>query len=133
MTISIEEIEIALGEYLVEMDDVPPIAWQNKTADPARPFLAVDHVPGPRTDPTLNGDGETVIGQLMIYVVIKGNTFTKPANMLADKVMQHFKYTTLISLEEGGILIVKPPEVLPGYKDGPDWRVPVRIDYAIQT
>jgi hypothetical protein len=115
------------------MDDAPAIAWQNKDIDPARPFLAADHVPGSRTDPTLDGTAETVTGQFMVYVVINGGTFTKPANLLADKVMQRFKYRTLISLAEGGILIVKPPEALPGYRDGPDWRVPVRIDYEIQT
>lgn len=133
MIISQEEIEIELGKYLAAMDDVPEIAWQNKDVDPARPFLAADHVPGPRTDPTLDGTGETVTGQLMIYVVTERGTFTKPANILADKVMQRFKYMTLIPLAEGAILVVKPPETLPGYRDGPDWRTPVRIDYEIQT
>ena len=133
MSISLDEIEIELCKHLEGMTDAPEIAWQNKDIDPARPFLAADHLPGSRTDPTLDGTGETVIGQLMVYAVIEGNTFTKPANLLADKVINRFKYRTLIPLTNGGILIVKPPEALPGYKDGPDWRVPVRIDYAIQV
>lgn len=133
MSISLEEIEIKLQQYLAAIDDVPPIAWQNRDVNPVRPFLAVDHVPGPRTDSTIDGYGETVIGHLMIYVVIEGNTFTKPANTLVDAIMVRFKYMTLIPLAEGDILVVKPPEALPGYKDGPDWRVPVRIDYEIQT
>jgi len=133
MSISLEEIEIELGKYLLTMSDIPAVAWQNRDVDPARPFFAVDHVPGSRIDPTLDGYGETVTGQLMIYVVIAGNTFTKPANSLVDKILMHFKYRTLISLTIGGILIVKPPEPLPGYRDGPDWRLPVRIDYEIQT
>lgn len=132
VVISQEEIEIELGKYLAAMDGVPAIAWQNKDIDPARPFLATDHVPGSRTDPTLDGEGETVTGQFMVYVVIERGKFTKAANALADKVLQRFKYGTLISLSIGGILIVKPPEVLTGYRDGPDWRVPVRIDYEIQ-
>lgn len=135
MTISNEEIEIELGKYLDGMTGKPAggIAWQNKDVDPERPFLAADHVPGSRTDPTLDGNGETVLGQFMVYVVVERGTFTKTANNLADLVMQRFKYMTLIPLTNGGILIVKPPEVLPGYRDGPDWRTPVRIDYEIQT
>lgn len=132
MSISLDEIEIELAKHLSEMDDVPNIAWQNRDVDPVRPFLAADHVPGSRTDPTLDGQGETVTGQLMVYVVIESNSFTKPANLLADKVMQRFKYRTLIPLTIGDILITKPPEALPGYRDGPDWRVPVRIDYEVQ-
>jgi len=132
MSISLDEIEIELAKHLSEMDDAPTIAWQNRDVDPARPFLAADHVPSSRTDPTLDGNGETVTGQLMVYVVIEGNSFTKPANLLADKVMQRFKYRTLIPLAIGDILITKPPEALPGYRDGPDWRVPVRIDYEVQ-
>lgn len=135
MSISIDEIEIALGKHLDGMANKPAggIAWQNRDVNPARPFFAADHVPGPRTDPTLDGKGETVTGQFMVTVVIERNKFTKSANVLADKVMQRFQYMTLISLTTGGILVVKPPEVLPGFRDGPDWRLPVRIDYEIQT
>lgn len=133
VVISQEEIETELGKYLAGMTGAPEIAWQNRDANPTRPFFAADHIPGSRTDPTLDGTGETVTGQFMVYVVVERGKFTKPANALADSVMQRFKYGTLISLSIGGILIVKPPEVLTGYRDGPDWRVPVRIDYEIQT
>lgn len=136
VVISQAEIEEALGKWLAETPTITPmipIAWQNKNINPARPFFAADHVPTGRVDPTLDGEGETVTGQFMVYAVIEGGKFTKPALILADKVLQRFKYGTLISLSIGGILIVKPPEVLTGYKDGPDWRVPVRIDYTIQT
>lgn len=133
--ISLEEIEIALGQHLDGMTGLPAggVAWQNHDANPQRPFLACDHVPGSRTDSTLDGTGETVTGQLMVYVVVESGGFTKTANSLADLVIARFQYRTLISLTIGGILIVKPPEVLPGYKDGPDWRLPVRIDYEVQT
>lgn len=133
MTISTKKIELALGEYLSEMTGVPTIAWQNQNINPARPFLVADHVPVSRTDPTLDGTGETVTGQFMVYAVVAGGGFTNAANDLADKIMAHFAYRTLINFDNGDILVVKPPEALPGYRDGPDWRVPVRIDYEVQT
>lgn len=132
MPISTEKIEIALGQHLAAMTGAPTIAYQNQDIDPARPFLAADHVPGTRTDPTLDGTGETVRGQYMVYVVVTAGDFTTAANTLADKILDRFKYKTLISMTSGAILVVKPPEVLTGYKDGADWRVPVRIDYEVQ-
>jgi len=133
MSISTELIETALGQHLATMASVPTIAWQNKNLDPARPFLVADHIPVGRTDPTIDGYGETVIGQYRVTVVINGDGFTTAANALADNIMVRFKYMTLINFADGDILITKPPEVLPGYRDGPDWRVPVRIDYGVQT
>ena len=133
MAISLEQIEIALYQHLAGMLGVPPIAWPKKDANPVRPFLAVDHIPGSRDDPTLDGTGETVIGQLHVSVVVGENQFVTSANALADRVMARFAYKTRISFASGVALVTKPPEVLAGYKDGPDFRVPVRVDYAVQT
>lgn len=131
--ISIAKIKIALGQHLAGMTDVPPIAWPNKDANPPRPFLAVDHFPGPREDPTLDGTGETVSGQMHVSVVVLENQFTTPPNAIVDKVMTRFAYGTRIVFDDGVLLITKPPEALPRYKDGPDFRAPVRIDYTVQT
>lgn len=131
--ISLELIETALGQHLAGMAAAPPIAWPNKDANPARPFLAFDHMPGPRTDPTLDGTGETVTGQVHIGIVVQEDDFTTAANALADSVMQRFAYKTRVTVAGGVILVTKPPEALPGYRDGPDYRQPVRVDYTVQT
>lgn len=131
--ISQTALENALGQYLLTMAGVPEVAWANRNVDPDRPFLAVEHVPGPRTDPTLDGTGETVEGVMMINVVIEENQFATPANELVDDVVAHFAYKTKVSFSDGVVLVTKPPEVLTGYKDGPDYRVPVRVDYTVQT
>lgn len=131
--ISLAKIETALGQHLAGMTGVPPIAWPNKDANPLRPFLAFDHIPGSRTDPTLDGNGETVTGQVHISVVVAENVFTAPANVIADLVMARFAYMTRIVFDDGVILVTKPPEALTGYKDGPDFRVPVRVDYTVQV
>lgn len=131
--ISLEKIETAINQYLAGMVGAPTIAWPNKDANPTRPFLTIDHMPGSRDDPTLDGTGETVTGQIHISAVVQENQFTTLANALADKVMSRFAYKTRITFADGVILVTKPPEALPGYKDGPDYRVPVRVDYTVQT
>lgn len=133
MAISESKILKALGQHLEGVVDVPTIAWENQHIDPERPFLAAEHIPVSRTDPTIDGTAETVTGQFRVTVVIKAGEFSTPASDLADAVRLRFKYMTLISFDDGAILIIKPPETLTGFKDGPDWRLPVRIDYEVQT
>ena len=126
------EIERAMGQRLAAMTGVPAIAWPNDDADPARPFLKFQHVPVSRTDATLDGVGETARGYVTITVVAARDKFATAANTLAGSVMAQFEYGLRLSMAAGQITINKPPEALAGYRDGADWRVPVRINYVAE-
>lgn len=128
------EIEKALGQRLAAMPNVPTIVWPNQDANPPRPFLLFQHVPVTRADATLDGAGETARGYALVTVVTDRNvdTFATPANALAGSVMAQFAYGLRLSMAAGEITINKPPEALAGYRDGPDWRAPVRVDYVAE-
>jgi len=128
------EIEKALGQRLVGMANVPMIVWPNQDANPARPFLLFQHVPVTRIDATLDGAGEMARGYALITVVTDRNvdTFATPANTLAGQIMAQFEYGLRLTMATGQITINKPPEALAGYRDGPDWRAPVRVDYVAE-
>lgn len=127
-----DDIETALGQRLAAISPAQTTVWQNSDENPARPFLFFQHVPLSRTDATLDGLGETQIGYVDVAVVIDRNTFTTPANIIAAAVMAQFAYGLSLAAGTGRITINKPPEVLRGYRDGPDWRLPVRINYVAE-
>ena len=125
------EIENALGQRLAAMGGAT-IVWPNQDANPARPFILFQHVPVLRTDRTLDGVGETATGYVTATVVAERDGFATAANTLAGQVMAQFPYGLALAMGVGAITINKPPEVLPGYPDGPDWRTPVRISYVAE-
>lgn len=126
------EIENALGQQLAAMSGAPTIVWPNQDANPARPFILFQHVPVTRTDATLDGVGETARGYVLATVVAARDGFATAANTLAAQIMAQFPYGLRLAMTVGEITISKPPEALAGYRDGPDWRVPTRIDYVAE-
>lgn len=126
------DIENALGQRLAATVGIPAIVWPNQDADPARPFILFQHVPVSRNDATLEGVGETARGYVTATIVTARNVFSSLGNALAATVMAQFPYGLELTMTVGKITINKPPEVLPGYRDGPDWRLPVRISYVAE-
>lgn len=123
------EIETAIGQHL--RDGLPgrTIVWPNQDANPARPFVTFDHVPVSRTDDTWAGGNIITRGSVMITVVTDRDQFTTEANNIAAEIFNLFPYTLSIITENGLIIVNKPPEVEQGYRDGADWRLPIRVDY----
>jgi hypothetical protein len=123
------EIENGIGEYLRNGLPGRTIVWPNQDADPDRPFVVFDHIPVSRTDDTWSGGDIITRGSVMITIVIERNKFTAPANVIANDVFSLFQYPTSIITDNGLIIINKPPELETGYRDGADWRLPIRVDY----
>lgn len=132
MTMTHSQIETALGQRLVTMDLLMNVAWPNELTDPARPFLHFQHVPVSWSDPTLDGNATTVRGYATVTAVTVQGVYATTANALVDQIMGWFPYGLEIEAGTGKITIMKPPEPLPPYLDGADWRSPVRIDYEAQ-
>ena len=123
------QIEQAIGERLKATPGIPDIVWQNQDANPERPFVFMQHVPTARSDVTGDGGGEQATGYFTATVVIAENQYTTPALVIAEAIMAQFPYTLKISAGSGNVSIYQPPHTENGFRDGPDWRVPVRIDY----
>ncbi len=126
------EIETALGQHLANAVTDYPIAWQNQDIDPPRPFIDFQHVPVSTSDRTWSGGDEINLGTVILTVITKRDKFTKQALQIAGEIKQAFPYTTRILTGNGLIIINKPPELQQPFRDGSDWRQPVKIDYQTE-
>jgi hypothetical protein len=120
----------AIGQRLAASPAVAPIAWENKDAAPARPYLRFELVRVDRRNRALTDIAPISRGYAVITVITEVDRFAKPAETLADLVAARFPYGLRLTITGGGVLVViSPASVLQGFRDGPDWRLPVRVDY----
>lgn len=127
------EIETAFGQRLTGISPAPSVVWPNKfpATLPARPFLAVQHVPTSNDSLALSGGGEVQRGYFTVTVVIARDIFTTPANTLAAAIKARFPKGLTLTAGTRKMRVWRPAQMLPGFVDGSDWRLPVRIDYLV--
>lgn len=126
------DISKALGQRLQSLADVPYIVWPNKDAPEglARPYLTVQMVRVSRRELSLSGTGGLIArGFMQVTIVADLDEFATEAETLADNIATHFRKGTKMTENGGKVTIMDAPNVLPGIRDGSDWRVPVQIDY----
>lgn len=127
-----EDISDALGQQLVAALPSTTVVLENRDSLPARPYVAAEIVRISTTDDTLRGGFRRSVGFMQATVVIEAGVFANPALTIADQIAAGFPYGDRIAFPGGTILITKPPAIGQGFRDGPDWRVPVRIDYEAE-
>lgn len=124
------DIQKAIGQRLAATSGLPAIVWPNKDASlPALPYVVVDFVPGTRTDSTLGGTAMEANGFVMVTVVSELDAFATDGLAQAQTIADRFPKALRLLITGATVLITKPSEVKQGYRDGPHWRTPVRIDY----
>ena len=125
------DIANALGQRLQEDSPIwlMPIVWENKVAQPERPYLSVEMVRTGRTDDTLDGTNTRHTGFMQVTVVSDRNKFTSDALAIADDVAAQFPYGLRLPIPGGEVVIIRPPLTQQSYQDKADLRTPVRIDY----
>ena len=126
---TLNEIEQALGS-IIHLAWGHQMVWPNMAApDPLhKPYIALQHVPTSRSSGGVSGGVEKA-GYIQITVVHEALTTTVGAQADAESIAALFHAGQRIPCGSGFVTIAKPPEPLSGYRDGADWRVPVRIDY----
>lgn len=122
------DIATAMGQQLVT-PAIGTVVWENKDAEPAKPYLVFEIIPTETTDQTIAGGSPRHVGYVQVSVVSDTDKFNTPGLGLADAVALRFPYGLRLTAGTGQITITKPPHVQRGYHDGINWRVPVRIDY----
>lgn len=127
-----EDISDALGQQLVNAMPTTTVVVENRDSVPATPYIAAEVVRVSTTNDTLGTGFKIARGYMQATVVIEAGEFANPALRLADEVAAGFPYGDRIAIPDGTILITKPPAIGQGFRDGPDWRVPVRIDYEAE-
>lgn len=127
-----EDISNALGQRLIHAMPLCTVVLENRDSLPAKPYIAAEVVRVSTTDDTLRGGFKISRGFLQATVVTEAGEFANPALHLADHIAEGFPYGERIAIPDGVILINKPPAIGQGFRDGPDWRLPVRIDYEAE-
>ena len=132
------DIENAIGKHLSDAALGYDIAWPNRdvAAGQARPYLVFQMVRTGRTSPVLKGGAAKVYsdGFAMISVVAQTDKFATAANRIADTVAALVPAGQQIAVTGGGTMTIsKPAEILQGYPDDVNWRVPVRVTYRARA
>ncbi|MBO29082.1 MAG: hypothetical protein CML61_10075 [Rhodobacteraceae bacterium] len=102
--------------------------WPNVGATVARPFFEVEITTVDRTSP-LRGNKLKELGIFSVVVVVEGDTGEDAANGYATAVANLFAPGVSVTSAGVKVSVVSPPTIQGGFKDGPDWRVPVIIRY----
>ncbi|PHR93490.1 MAG: hypothetical protein COA78_32835 [Blastopirellula sp.] len=125
------DISKALRERLEAKAGLPPIVYENKDSGAVvRPRLVLTMVRGSRVDPTLTGGGTTRhTGFMQVSIVSELDQHAFPSENLADDIADHFPRGLKLAGESGGTVTISGAEIGIAYRDGPDWRLPVKIDY----
>jgi hypothetical protein len=124
------DIANALGQRLAAAPSLGTIVFENKDATPAKPYLQLEIVRVNRRDATIVGTDPISLGFAQVTIVAEVDKFSTSAVRLADDVAARFPMGLRLNVSGGGVIvIIQPPSVLQGFRDGPDWRVPVRIEY----
>ncbi|MCF6371050.1 phage tail terminator-like protein [Rhizobium halophilum] len=106
-----------------------PVAWPNQNAPGAKPYIVFGIVRVNRRDDTHEGVMTISRGQLLLTVVMGEGISTKTANEKADQIAALFPTGRRLPVMGGQIVILKPADILEGFPQDGDWRVPVRVDY----
>lgn len=131
--ISEKDIAQALRLHLETMPDRLPTSWDNKDLEKIqRPYLVSEIVRTGRTSRRLDGTGVKSRGFFMVTVVIERGSWATTAEAEGDRLLDHFAHPLSLDVPGGKVKSTKPPELKQGYPDGPNYRLPVRIDYLAE-
>lgn len=134
MSLTLSQIETALGQAVASITEIDRIAWPNRVTDPARPFVMFQHVPGVWDDRTVTGGGFVqASGAIQLTVVTTAGEFSTPANALADAIIAAFPKGRRIAAGDGCVIISQPARPVAATLDGADWRQTVEVTYTTET
>lgn len=127
------DISQVLGQHLQTLAGLPTIYWDNQdipeTQNP--PYIQVQMVRTGRRNIANDGTAAKVsAGFVQITVVEAENTFATQSQTTADDICAHFPKALGLDGSTGRVTITEEPDVVPGFRDGPEWRVPVRVEYV---
>lgn len=123
------EIEAALQARLATLEGVE-LVYENRIAGPARPFIAVEHVPTDISNPALSGATDISRGYMALTIVTNENQFVTEVRAIAEQIKVLFPYGLKIAAGDGVVTIKRPVQRMKGYPQGSEYRMPVRVFYA---
>lgn len=124
-----DKILQAFYDRLKQIDVEIEVALPNNQISPQQlPYLAVAVANRATEDRSLTGDMEHSTGTMVITVVSALNAFSSQADNLAVQIKDLFPRLWTAQIDGGGeVKVMAPPDIIAGYADEVNWRVPVRI------
>lgn len=123
------EIEAALQGRLATLTGVE-LVYENQIAGPARPYIAVEHVPTNITNPALSGATDISRGYMALTIITGENQFVTESRALAEQIKTLFPYGLKFAAGDGVVTINRPVQRIKGYPQDAEYRMPVRVFYA---
>jgi hypothetical protein len=124
-------IKSALKARLAEGSTLVGV-WPNiDPQDPLeRPYFEVDIAAVDRNGPAIKGTSVREVGRMSIVIVVEGGSSEDAVSDYAYAIGQLFNQSLRIPTADSMITIQEPPDFRRGFRDGPDFRVPVIIRYS---
>lgn len=120
-----DEIYSAFADRLVDTTFDIKIVPPNMDDEPRKPYLLIDIVPTRRDNRSLSGGVEVAEGFCQITLVSETDEDIVAVKQKAQEIAAIYPHR----LRLGNLLLTDPVMVERGYRDGPDWRTPIRINY----
>ena len=109
-----------------------PMVWAGQSADPERPFIFYQRIVSLRRDRTLDNTGQIEEGYLSISVVDEFGKFGVRSEQLAGEIAALYPRGSVLPFAGGVITLFEWPVLVQAYRDGPDWRQPMRVNYVAE-
>lgn len=140
--ISLNDTEFVIGRWLQGIDNLPPIAWQNKEFNDKPPYIEFRHSPNTIINDRLGSGFEHRLGIFLMTVVMPRNESTVKANEIAETIVRRFP-KALHLVREGDEVVqtivrrrtvtINEPSIFgAGFYDGTYWRQPVTVFYITE-
>ena len=123
------EIIEHLGQAIAAAVPTLGVVWENQNALPKRPYAFVQFVPVAKTGLVLDLPDSVNEGYALVTIVSEIGEFATPALAQCELIVDALPKGHKIDTPNGCIYIPVPPVILPAFRDGPDWRTPVRVNY----
>lgn len=134
MTIKTTDVTNAVQKRIYDSLIEYPIIYEGEDSVPERPYIALQIVRLKPTAVMLEPHDGYHPAFLQATVVTEFGHFATEGQDIGDEIVKLFRFGTRITIDtEGHELTVNDiPFVETGFRDGMDWRTPVRIDYEVQ-
>ena len=127
-----KDINNAFKERLATGGPNLSVTWPN--IDPQgpveRPFFEVQFPAQNRNGDFISADVTRETGRMAVVIVTEAGTGEDAASDYAEAVSDLFPQALRIPFTGGEITIEQPADIRGGFRDGPDWRVPVIVQYS---
>lgn len=125
-----EEIYVLVTNRVATNVPAMPVVKENQDSLPMKPYLTVDIIPTSRANRALSGGVDRSRGFVQITLVSETNEDQAQVLALAETIAAVFPHRLRLGDE---LLFTNPPMIEDSYRDGPDWRTPIRYDYQTNS